>query len=893
MRQIGKYRALRSLVLTLSFAALLLAAPASGILALSGGLLNPGFEEGQLDGPPQHWVVGPPSPAPDAALVVDSEGSSEFATYGDMGGVTVSPYKGVLMLRLGTPKRLAESQNRGDNTVSQSFVAQRDSLKFAFRLFSWEFRGYDLFKFNLTRQDGSPAGTLSQPLEITMPDGAIVRCTALPCQLKVDVGKRGQYLATQWTKVEVLGAPVGQLVTLSYTVSGVKDNAHATWAYIDNANTPPEATVGLDTSSPRTNDTLVATATTFDLDNDPVTLTYVWKRNGAVTKTTPVTSSLTDTYDLSVPGNGDKSDVITVEATPNDGADDGNMASAQATVINTPPVATVGLSTSSPRTNDTLVATATTSDVDNDPVTLTYVWKRNGAATKTTPATSSLVDTYDLSLPGNGDKNDVITVEATPNDSEESGDMASAQATVINTPPVATVGLDTSSPRTNDTLVATATTSDVDNDTVTLTYVWKRNGTVTKTTPATGSLVDTYDLSLPGNGDKGDVITAEATPNDGDEDGGMASARTTVVNTPPVAKFLFTPLDATETTPVGPSLRLEGIVVQLLDRSYDVDPGDAIVSWSWTVQGPNEGPNAGIADQSASSQRPFFIPPDQGSYRVTLTVKDPDLAATTVASGALSGGSVQDGTAADGATVPALIVGNAPPLVNALNIEVLKGDDLPLLGRFLDSGWLDTHTATWEVGNGSSTTGLLAGTVQEDHTPALGTGLVTATLSASNLILAGANPGDILTGFVRVTDNAGDYRDDMFTVTVKAGDAQLRESNDSLSTAPVLTSDSAYLSYIQSLGDVDVFEVKWPGADPNAPQPLPAGAEVLVTLKGLPADYELAVLTQSPSAPSSQVAPFNMTPFVMTPFVMTPFNMTPFNMTPFVMTPFNMTPFNM
>ena len=63
----------------------------------------------------------------------------------------------------------------------------------------------------------------------------------------------------------------------------------------------------------------------------------------------------------------------------------------------------------------------------------------------------------------------------------------------------------------------------------------------------------------------------------------------------------------------------------------------------------------------------------------------------------LPDGAVLDGTAADGDTVPTMEVGNAPPLVNALNIEVLEGEDALLISRFLDSGWLDTLHAAIEL----------------------------------------------------------------------------------------------------------------------------------------------------------------------------------------------------
>ena len=76
-------------------------------------------------------------------------------------------------------------------------------------------------------------------------------------------------------------------------------------------------------TTPFTNDTLTATATKADADGNAVTLTYVWKVNGVTVKTTSESNALTDTLDLSQPGNGDPGDQVTVTVTPNDGTDPG------------------------------------------------------------------------------------------------------------------------------------------------------------------------------------------------------------------------------------------------------------------------------------------------------------------------------------------------------------------------------------------------------------------------------------------------------------------------------------------------------------------------------------------------------------------------------------------
>jgi hypothetical protein len=71
-------------------------------------------------------------------------------------------------------------------------------------------------------------------------------------------------------------------------------------------------------------------------------------------------------------------------------------------------------------------------------------------------------------------------------------------------------------------------------DATTVTYVWKVDGVTKKTTSGTSSSTDTFDLSQAGNGDKGQTVTVEVTPNDGSEDGSVASDSATIVNSPPV-----------------------------------------------------------------------------------------------------------------------------------------------------------------------------------------------------------------------------------------------------------------------------------------------------------------------------------------------------------------------
>ncbi len=71
-----------------------------------------------------------------------------------------------------------------------------------------------------------------------------------------------------------------------------------------------------------------------------------------------------------------------------------------------------------------------------------------------------------------------------------------------NTEPVVDgVTIDPGSPKTNDTLTALVTAHDDQGDQLTYTYQWSKGGL-----PLPGAVGKTLDLSVAGNGDKGDAI---------------------------------------------------------------------------------------------------------------------------------------------------------------------------------------------------------------------------------------------------------------------------------------------------------------------------------------------------------------------------------------------------
>ncbi len=487
----------------------------------SGGLVNPGFESGTLNGNPWGWTVV--NPVADVVRVVGTEGPAQFPTYVDMGNITVSPYKGNLMLRTGTPQRLAQNQDKGDNKVIQTFSSTSSTLDLAFRIFSWEHRGQDLVQFDV--KDGrNSIGSLAAPIQLKTTGGSVIAtCSGVPCQLAIDVGEQGQFIDSGWMVANIINLPAdGRPLTISYQVTGTKDASKPTWAYWDN------------------------------------------------------------------------------------------------------------------------------------------------------------------------------------------------------------------------------------------------------------------------------------------------------VNTPPVAKFSMAPSDPQE-----------GDVVQFLDLSYDPDPGDTIVSRTWVING-----------QTFTSQNPFFVFPDEGSYSASLTVVDSFGASTTVRDGE---------TATDGDLVPDLTVTNARPLVNALNVEALSGQETKLVGRFLDAGYNDIHTANWSI-NGNP-----AATVEEEHDPLLSSGLVSGKVT----------PTSNLTGTLSVNDADGGSASDSFNVTIIPDTTASHErfepndtTTDPLHPVPILQVDGSYVSFLQREGDIDLYEVRAPGG-----AQVKAGSEILASLTNLQADADIAILSKLPTDASTGWSRFGFSRF--------------------------------
>ena len=256
--------------------------------AALAGPLNPGFEADNIGQPPaQPWQWE----AADAAVVVGSEGAAQFPVYADE-GITINPYLGEKMVRLGTPKQISESQDNGLNRVYQTFPSTSETLSFSFYALSYDHRGDDRIVIDVTDQLGNSLGPFGvqekNQADLTIwnpPRGAPESCSSTPCELTIDVGKRKDFLNTGWLIVEITGLPTdGSMITLSIGIQPDNNQALGTWGYVDNTNTPPEALFSCTPNSENGNINAEGDLTFCDArdSNDPDgdEITYRWTASG-------------------------------------------------------------------------------------------------------------------------------------------------------------------------------------------------------------------------------------------------------------------------------------------------------------------------------------------------------------------------------------------------------------------------------------------------------------------------------------------------------------------------------------------------------------------------------------------------------------------------------------
>jgi hypothetical protein len=147
-------------------------------------------------------------------------------------------------------------------------------------------------------------------------------------------------------------------------------------------------------------------------------------------------------------------------------------------------------------------------------------------------------------------------------------------AAVHNSAPVVnSVALSPSVPRTNDTLTATATASDADSDPLTYTFTWKVDGVIRAVTSGANAS-SSFDLSISGNGDRGQTVVIEVSASDGLLQTAATSTSVVVANSPP-----------TVTVTLSDSSPRTNDVLVATAHAEDADLDGLTVTYVWAVNG--------------------------------------------------------------------------------------------------------------------------------------------------------------------------------------------------------------------------------------------------------------------------------------------------------------------
>ena len=285
------------------------------------------------------------------------------------------------------------------------------------------------------------------------------------------------------------------------------------------------------------------------------------------------------------------------------------------TLTNVSPVIDgVTFSPSAPRTTDVVHALVAAHDPEGQTVTLSYQWLRNGMylAGENGPS-------LDLGVQGNGDRGDTITVRVTASDGVNVTGPVTASVVVADSAPVTeSLTLLPTAPGTNDVLTAVAVTSDPDRDMfITWTFRWKVNGAVRAETSGTNS-ASTFDLSTPGDGDRGDVVTVDVIASDGLLSSSVVSASATVVNSAPTLSVSLS----------DPTPRKRDLLLATATAA-DAD-GDALAyAYTWRVNGKVKQTNASSTGTSSLDLR--SVEAEIGDV-ITVEVVVSDRRATATAS---------------------------------------------------------------------------------------------------------------------------------------------------------------------------------------------------------------------------------------------------------------------
>ncbi|TVQ92091.1 MAG: hypothetical protein EA397_07900 [Deltaproteobacteria bacterium] len=244
--------------------------------------------------------------------------------------------------------------------------------------------------------------------------------------------------------------------------------------------------VALSPDQPRTNDRIIV-----EIQNeDAVRYVYSWTRDGQ-----PVAEATSDLVQPDLTAKGERWEVL---VTAHRGEASSSPGSAAVTIQNTPPEVEIRWADDSPTVLDDLEVLATSTDLDEDPVQLSYTWTANGTpvahAGSVLPAAQTTIG-------------DVWTVTVTPSDNEAAGESKTLSTEIGSAGPyVLSVTLSPNPAYTDTSVTVSADAVHPDDEPFTLTYAWEINGS---SHTASGATLNASNFV------KGDVLVASVSANDG------------------------------------------------------------------------------------------------------------------------------------------------------------------------------------------------------------------------------------------------------------------------------------------------------------------------------------------------------------------------------------------
>ena len=203
-------------------------------------------------------------------------------------------------------------------------------------------------------------------------------------------------------------------------------------------------------------DLSVLASGSIDPEGSSVSYHYSWYTDNNLTSFTSATISNLETS---------KGELWTVRVTPNDGYHDGPYTESSIIISNTAPQAdTLTVSPSNAYNTDILTCSGTSSDIDGDTITESYLW-RHGALEL---ATGSSIDLNQHSIsPG-----DTITCVFVLDDGTDQSEHTQSITIDNHAPTIQSITLMPAPAHNDSTMTCTTQATDLDGDTLTYSYTW-------------------------------------------------------------------------------------------------------------------------------------------------------------------------------------------------------------------------------------------------------------------------------------------------------------------------------------------------------------------------------------------------------------------------------------